>query len=268
MRKIMNNENDGPVQPEIVCARCQPLEALIGDYESKLVELGQECQRLEDELAGRERQLRREGATVVALQRELRQVREDEPGSDEVRHLLKVWMDATGRGRKGRKPNIDVSSKRGQLVKKALRMVNANTGERYTVAELELAFIGLGLLPYVVSGVGRRPVGTSKERYDDVEHALRDEKTIDTWIGRARRAAGQASVQAEGIWQGWQRVQALERQWARLALDACAAVERGVQGEDLEALLLSRSVESDRRWAEILADLEEPVERPGLRAVA
>lgn len=220
-------------QEALPCARCQPLEALIRDYEQNMVELGQKVAQLEDELAGRERQLRREGATVVALQRALRDVQEEEAGADEVRHLLGVWMRCTGRDKRkgGRKADVSVSSKRGQYVAKALRMKNVQTGERYTIEDLTLAFEGLGLYPFV-GPKGRSMTG--EKRYDEVEHALRDEPTIDRFIGYARNFQNAAQAEDDRAFERWQRVQAQERLMASELLTALSRRVKQHNGHKLE----------------------------------
>lgn len=202
---------------QLVCARCQPLEALVVEYEDKLLELGQHISMLEDQLAGRERQLRREGATVVSLQRELSRVREEEPESETIRTVLEHWRRVTGRTKQTK---IGMSTSRAQVVRKALKF--------HTPEELVEALDGLALLPYV-GAHGRKAVGDESERYDEVKHALRDEETVDRFISYRRRAVETADSQR--MFDTWQRIAALERAYAALVLTAACKREEFAEDE-------------------------------------
>jgi hypothetical protein len=115
----------------------------------------------------------------------------------------------------------------------------------------------LGLLPFV-GEKGRKPIGQAKERYDEVKHALRDESTIDRFIGYARRAAKAAVEQRDSIWDTYWRINDLEHKWARLALDATSAIEQGIEPDALLDLLLRRDEEADALWVKILTAGTEP----------
>lgn len=210
-------------QEALVCARCGPLEALIEQYESTQLQMGARIEELEDELAGRERQLRREGATVIALQRQVRQILENEPGSEDTKTILSLWMVVTGRAsRKGNKADISISGKRGEVVKKAFKLQNVETGGKYTVGDLKLAVTALGLLPYV-GPKGRTAMPEGAKRYDDVEHALRDAPTIDRFISYTRDLKADAG--ADDVFRTWQHLAAQEQLYAWLALNAAVKVE-------------------------------------------
>jgi hypothetical protein len=70
-----------------------------------------------------------------------------------------------------------MTGKRAKTVRAALRM-------GYTVDQLKLALEGLAKFPFVGPS-GRCAAGTPAQRYDDVDHALRDETTIERFIGYA-----------------------------------------------------------------------------------
>lgn len=216
-KRLIDSESGSTEIEQLVCGRCQPLEALIDQYEATQLEMGEVIARLEDELAGREGQLRSEGAKVTALKRELRQVRESEPGAEVVEKVLEHWMKVTGRqGKAGRRPSIEVAGKRGQTVKKALRLKDVRTGKAYRPEDLMEALTGLGLLPYVGPKGRQRTDRNGAKRYDEVEHALGDETKIDRFVDHARRAAGVAT--SESMLQAWWQAAAMEAEYASLVL--------------------------------------------------
>lgn len=234
---------------QLVCGRCQPLEQVVADYEQTVIRLTDRIAQLEDELAGREGQLRSEGAKLVALKRELARVQDEEPGADEVKHLLGVWMRCTGRDgrKKGRKPDLSVSGKRGQLVRKALRLRNVATGKHYTIGDLEQAFEGLGLKPYVgpfAGGKGRKPSGSPAERYDEVEHALRDEPTIDRFIAIAQAADAAVERDLDRVHALWSQTAAQEALLASRVFAEIAKREKRQQDSEIADVFASGELEA------------------------
>lgn len=245
-------------QEALPCARCQPVEAENLHLRQAIATLQAENNELAEELAGSR-------GTQRTLERQLRQARtelskqrKEDPLADTIERLLLVWMRETDRlDRKGRKPNIAVDGSRGQLVAKALKMQNSRTLEPFTEHDLTLAFIGLGLVPYV-SDAGRQPTGPAAKRYDDVQYALKDERTIERFIAEARRQGRDAVDGKESVWGVWQRISAMEQRWARWTLDVTVAKENGVSGQELFELLLRRDQEADAEWVRILSmDLHE-----------
>jgi hypothetical protein len=115
----------------------------------------------------------------TCLKTQLEKQETDEPEHDDVRDLLLIWKDATGRGNKA---DIGAGSKRYGLAKAGLI--------RWGKQRCEHALRGLGLQPYA------GPRGRSNEQYPgakkfaDVEHALGDEVRMEKlealWLAHER----------------------------------------------------------------------------------
>lgn len=146
------------------CERCTQLEALLKNAEHDIAELGAQ-------LAGVQIQARRAGQAEVAIRRQLQEAMEADPKSEEIRDVLNHWQAHHPRAK------CPTGGKRFVVVKKALKL-------GFDVDQLKVALDGLRQFPYVGPG-GRKATGDKSERYDDVEHALRDEATIERFIGYA-----------------------------------------------------------------------------------
>lgn len=178
-------------QHEIPCASCSRLEDLLKQSE---INARDERQMWEDQLAEKERLQRSQGATIQALKRELAAAREEEPEADAIRDLLDAWKRLTGHPR----AKTPLAGERAKFVRQALK--------HHEPDELLEALNGLALYPYA-TGKGRQASGTPKQRYDDVEYALKNEKVIDQMRGRAQRAwllaqggVAEARVIADETW--------------------------------------------------------------------
>lgn len=155
-----------------MCERCDDLE----QQNRELAEMNAE---LSEEVSGLMIQVRKQAGREAALARELRAVFEADPRAEEIREVLEAWKRLLGHKR----AKCPADGKRYKLVRAALRS--------HTKEELIEALEGLALVPFV-GAHGRKPNGKKHERYDDVEHALRDEVTIQRCRGyreRARRAS-------------------------------------------------------------------------------
>lgn len=202
-------------QNELGCARCAQLENIIKTLEANMVEL---TAHKEQEIAGMELQLRRAGAAEVALRTELRRQRGEEPDSEVIRGRLDKWLVVTGRAaRKGRRPSIAPGGKRWEIVKKALKLKNIETGKPYSVEELDEALEGLGLYPFV-GPKGRQQFGS--KRYDEIEHALGDETKIDRFIGYARNFYMAAHLHLDEAVRRWHQASAQEALMAAAIIPA------------------------------------------------
>lgn len=158
------------------CERCAQLEQMLQAAENNLAELG-------GQLAGLQHQLRRAAGAEQALRQQLEQREESDPKSQDVRAVLAGWEARHPRAK------TPMTGKRAKTVRAALRM-------GYTVDQLKLALEGLAKFPFVGPS-GRCAAGTPAQRYDDVDHALRDETTIERFIGYATNPQAQANVQSK-----------------------------------------------------------------------
>jgi hypothetical protein len=188
---------DATIQAELVCSRCEPTEAENAAMRQALQSISDENTELMRQVAGLMDTVNTLGKQKQALKQELTRAREEEPGSEEVKTILEHWLRATGRAeRRGRKPNISMAGKRAQTVRKALRF---HKGE-----ELLEAIDGLALKPYV-GPKGRSTVGLPEQRYDEVEHCMKDEPVVDRFIGYARAAKAKTESDIDSMFEWWQR---------------------------------------------------------------
>lgn len=198
---------------DVVCLRCRQLEQQIEAQRAKWQQQLQIVARtLEEEgekRAAAEHQARRSGMAELAARRELARALEDEPQAEEITTVLQHWQNKLGHP----KANIKLAGKRAGVVRKSMRLGHTDPPLENVLDELLEAIDGLALFPYV--GPGRKPTGTPKERYDDVEHALRDEATIERFRGYARRGR---DATPEAIKTVWQRVCATEHAYYELLM--------------------------------------------------
>lgn len=155
------------------CERCQQLEQLLKQAERDQAELG-------EQLAGVQIQARRAGQAEVAIRRQLQEAMEADPKSEQIRDVLNHWAAFHPRAK------TPTGGKRFAVVKKALKL-------GFTVDQLKQALDGLRAFPYVCPPAGRTAVGKPEQRFDDVEHALRDEQTIERFIGYLENPPAAAS---------------------------------------------------------------------------
>jgi hypothetical protein len=154
------------------CERCQQLEQMLRRAETDMAELG-------EQLAGVQLQARRAGQAEVAIRRQLQEAMEADPKSEQIRDVLNHWQAHHPRAK------TPTGGKRFVTVKKALKL-------GFTVEQLKQALDGLRALPYV-GPAGRMAAGKPDQRFDDVEHALRDEQTIERFIGYLENPPAAAS---------------------------------------------------------------------------
>ena len=143
-----------------MCERCAQLEQLLHEAEANLANLG-------EELAGLQIQNRRAARAEILATTKLRQAQEADPKSQQVRAVLDHWHAFHPRSK------VPITGKRADVVRKALKL-------GFDVSQLKAALDGLRMYPFVDKG--RSATGTKAQRFDDVEHALRDEATIERFI--------------------------------------------------------------------------------------
>jgi hypothetical protein len=177
-----------------------------------------ENEELTNEVSGLLSQVRQQARREQALTRELTKLRSDDPASAEIEIVLANWKHHTGHP----KAKTPVGGKRWVVVKKALK--------DHTLEELLEAIEGLALVPYV-GNHGRKTDGKPSERYDDVEHALRDETTIARFRSyRARALKASSSV----LLDVYAAVGATETLYASAVLGALAREENAKRVKDAE----------------------------------
>jgi hypothetical protein len=177
-----------------------------------------ENEHLTEEISGLLYTTRKQAASIAALTRELRKTHADDPTATEIEIVLANWKHHTGHP----KAKTPVGGKRWVVVKKALK--------DHTLEELLEAIEGLGLVPYV-GNHGRKTDGKPSERYDDVEHALRDETTIARFRSyRARALKASSSV----LLDVYAAVGATETLYASAVLSALAREEDAKRVKDAE----------------------------------
>lgn len=155
------------------CPRCMPIAELNA--------------KLNEELAVQRAIAIREARRSNALTQQLRVAHEEDQSSVEIRRLLSEWQKLLGHP----KAKIHAGGKRWQTAKGALR--------HHSFDECLEAIQGLALFPYVVNAT-RSPSGDPKQRYDGVEHALRDETVIERMRKEKRRAGEASFFDLEEVW--------------------------------------------------------------------
>jgi hypothetical protein len=127
------------------------------------------------DLENAETELRIARRRETALRTELRKHLEEDAGAAEIKEILAEWKIICGHQRA--KTPLD-----GARAKAVRRMLKVG----YTADQLKKAIHGCGRFPYV-GPHGRVTDGTQKDRHDDLTLILRDESTVDRFIGYADR---------------------------------------------------------------------------------
>ena len=188
-------------QPELGCAVCAQKDDVIRTLSGELDEQA-------IEISGLQQQLRRAGKAEHMLRVQLDQAHEKDTDEDMViRTLCDAWKRLLGHPR----AKTPKTGKRWKVAKAALR--------HHSAQECLEAIHGLALLPYV-GPKGRAATGEEKQRYDELEHCLRDEATVDRFIGYWRRASTAAVDETDAIFDGYFKVAALHSHWVGLVLGA------------------------------------------------
>lgn len=129
-----------------------------------------EAQALEDyALADREcRRLRRE---AEALRRQLREAREEDPKSQQIREVLDHWKRALNHP----KAKTTLDGARAQKVK-------ARINQGFTVAQLKRAIDGCAYVPYVGPRGRQATEDHGAKRHDDIDLICRDETYVERFL--------------------------------------------------------------------------------------
>lgn len=154
-------------------------------WRSSTIEPANNCQRCEAhhrraeairvDLENAETELRVARRRETALRNELRKHLEDDPANAAVKEVLAEWKIVCNHQRA--KTPLD-----GARAKAVRRMLKAG----YTADQLKKAILGCGRFPYV-GPQGRVSSGDTKTRHDDLTLILRDESTVERFIGYADR---------------------------------------------------------------------------------
>jgi hypothetical protein len=163
---------------------CPACAAAFAELEAKVQSFLRENEQLTNELSGALSTIRTLGRQNAALRGELTRRAEDSPRAEDIRTVLDDWQQDHPRAK------TPTGGKRWRTVNRALALGHG-------VDELLEALAGLRAFPYVGS-TGRASTGRPEQRYDDVEHALRDESTIERFRRHAQRAT--AAPEQDPFW--------------------------------------------------------------------
>lgn len=186
--------------------------------DEKYASLLAENEALTEEISGLLDTTRRQGREVVALKRELNRATESDPKSQDVRGVLDAWKRLCGHPR----AKCPTDGKAWKVTLRAMR--------HHSRQEVMEAIEGLALMPYV-GAHGRQAAGKPSDRYDDVEHALKDETTIRRFRTYRARALGASSLDLFGVYEALAAeadlyLRAAVTRWHREELKRLPASER------------------------------------------
>lgn len=133
------------------------------------------------------RSLRRQ---ITTLQNEKERDLQAQRDSSAINEVADEWRRLCNHP----KAKVSVGGKRAEAVWARL----TQRPESFTVTQLKRAVYGCSLYPYVGQG-GRVRRGTPKQRFDDLELIMRDEKTVERFIELAdRHDAERGATDGEG----------------------------------------------------------------------
>jgi len=215
-------------QDELVCTRCLKVEQENEQLRQAIAVMSEENTNLAHELAGARH-------TQKTLERQALRARVDDakaskesPKAEKIRGLLEHWRLGCGH----LAANVDAAGDRWKLVEKQLR--------RYPAESLGDAISWVAANPYRRFGK-RYPTGDRTDRFSQLEHCIGKDALIEQNGLMWRRQASEVEKNASAIVEQFREVSAMEQVWARLWMDALAAIESGVDpGEPLEGFLVRR----------------------------
>lgn len=143
-----------------------------------------------EEIAGMHAQRRRDARAETALRTRLKFFEEQDPDNDTIMGILDHWHQQLCPWKKVR---LTPTGARAGLARHALK--------GHEPSELEEAINGLALLPYVVSGKGRRPTGEPDQWYGELRYVLKDETSIQHYRDYWHRASSAAKFRQREAWE-------------------------------------------------------------------
>jgi len=191
-------------------------------------ETAAECERLRDivrrsaientqlveEISGANERDRVQGKEIAHLKRQVTRQANEDAEAEKITRVLENWRKSHP------KAQIPAGGKRWDTVKKALRLMKDD--EAGPVDACLEALEGLRLMPFV-GPHGRTHVGSKgARRFDDVEHALRDEATIERFRGYARQARMSPE---ERLWRAAEVTGRVHEDWHRLWVERFTGFE-------------------------------------------
>jgi chromosome segregation ATPase len=220
-------------QPELVCSRCQQVEARVAELEQALRSMSDENTELAAELAGAR-------STQITLERQLRaakaetaKARETSPEFKRVKAVHEHWQVASGH------TGCSLTEDRIKTIRGALR--------HYKFEAVIEAVDGACLKPYVRYGT-RYVYGQPKtERKTQIEHCIGKAKNVEENRKIWQAAQETAASRLELLLDIHSHFQSLEQAYMQLILNAACAAERERAGEDVTDLV----AHIDRAEAEI-----------------
>lgn len=253
-------------QPELVCARCAPVEARTLELDTALRTMQVENTALADELAGARSTTRTLEGQLRAARAENTRLREDGPNAERVKLVLNCWVQGCGTAR----ADVSMSSDRAALVFKMLKHRNcgAKNAEEQALI-LCRAVKGVALKPYKLFSdrYTNKPGHPEARRLTRLEHCIGSDDRVEENVTVYRNACKTAAELHRGVVEQWKQASALEAELGHLVSLPLAMYEEGKDAEDIVAFLWDRVAERDQFWDDILAAAEPAPESDIARAL-
>jgi hypothetical protein len=144
---------------------------------------------VQDDLDGAWRDVRSKNRRIGALEAELAKQAEADPGAQEVKGVLRHWIEALGKNPKTTK--IPLDGKRAKVVRGALK--------DHSPEECREAIDGLATKRFAGPGGRHRIKAPGTKLFDDIHYALGDESTIERCRGYLADAKSEAEEAEEKL---------------------------------------------------------------------
>src|SRR4051812_40733638 len=223
---------------DLTCLHCTEKDAELERKADIIEALQRELNKSMENEAGALAAAKAAGNALNAAKGQLTKDAESSPNARQVRRVLDAWVE----GRRGR-PNVEAGGKRWRTVQKALALGHTNpplecpvhdeTGVKRSdvpesavcsvVDELIEAVQGIRLFPFMRDAQRVETLVAGAKRFDDVDHALGDEKRIE----KARMLARWAKAdRAERAWMRYVSAQEAADYWRELVVEGLAERRR------------------------------------------
>jgi hypothetical protein len=223
---------------DITCLHCAEKQAELERKADIIEALQRELNKSMENEAGALAAAKAAGNALNAAKGQLTKDAESSPNARQVRRVLDAWVE----GRRGR-PNVEAGGKRWRTVQKALALGHTNpplecpvhdeTGLKRpdvpenavcsVVDELIEAVQGIRLFPFMRDAQRTEAMVPGAKKFDDVDHALGDEKRIE----KARMLARWAKAdRAERAWVRYQAAYEAADYWRELVVEGLAERRR------------------------------------------
>jgi hypothetical protein len=223
---------------DLTCLHCAEKQAELERKADIIEALQRELNKSMENEAGALAAAKAAGNALNAAKGQLTKDAESSPNARQVRRVLDAWVE----GRRGR-PNVEAGGKRWRTVQKALALGHTNpplecpvhdeTGAKRpdvpesavcsVVDELIEAIQGIRLFPFMRDAQRTEAMVPGAKKFDDVDHALGDEKRIE----KARMLARWAKAdRAQRAWVRYWAAQEAADYWRELVVEGLAERRR------------------------------------------